>query len=100
MNIQDESLSDEYNQSGNVASRTQTKEEKVDDGRCEHSCCRAVGKSSPPDKLGSGLVEKEGALRKEKTNAKIETDTEKSTTNTPVSELVDEPHIASEEDAP
>ena len=41
-----------------------------------------------------------GAFRKDKTNIKITTDAEKSTTNTPDTELVDEPRAASEEDAP
>ena len=38
--------------------------------------------------------------RREKTNIKITTDAEKSTASTAVSEPVDEPHTASEEDAP
>jgi len=39
-------------------------------------------------------------FRKEKTNARIMTDAEKSRTNAPDTELVDEPHTASKEDAP
>jgi len=36
----------------------------------------------------------------EETNAKIRTDAEKSTTNTPEIEVVDEPHTVREEDTP
>jgi len=65
----------------------------------------AVARLENPFRLSSfrglGLVEKQAAL-KEKTNAKITIDAEKSTTNTPVIELVDESYTtaASEEGAP
>ena len=38
--------------------------------------------------------------RREKTNAKITTDAEKSTTNVPETELVEEPYSTSKEDIP
>ena len=43
-------------------------------------------------------MNKEGPLQE--TNAKITTDAEKSTRNTPVIEVVDEARTSSEEDAP
>jgi hypothetical protein len=64
----------------------------------------AVARLENPFRLSSFgdqvLLRNKRLCRKEKTNAKITTDAEKSTTNTPVIELVDEPHTASEEDAP
>ena len=79
-----------------------TGEEEVNDGRYEHGCCRAVRKPSPPNKffVNSGLAKKQEACSKEKTYTRITTDAEKSTTNTPVIDLVDESHsTSSEEDA-
>ena len=92
---------DKHNELGNLSSDIQTREEEVDDSRCEHGCYRAIRESSPPVKFQeTGLVEKKVVIWKEKTNTKIKTDAEKSTTNTPGTELEDEPHTGREEDAP
>ena len=46
------------------------------------------------------LTRSERDRRKEKTNTKITTDAEKSTTKTPVIKLMDKPHTTSAEDTP
>jgi hypothetical protein len=59
IDVQDESLSDEHNESGNCSSSIQTAEEEIDDGRQEYGCCRAGRKSFPSVKFhGLGLIEK------------------------------------------
>ena len=58
-NIQDEGISDEYNEYSNFSSSVQASEEEIDDGRYEHGCYRAVVKSLPPVKFqGLGLAKK------------------------------------------
>jgi len=60
IDVQDESLSHEHNEEGKLICSTQTREEEVDDGCCEHGCCRAVRNPFPP--VGSSLVKKLAAL--------------------------------------
>ena len=63
----------------------------------------AVGRLVNPRRLLSFGIKscwEKAACRKKKTNTKITIDAEKSITKTPDVELVDEPHTASEEDAP
>ena len=104
VDIRDGDHSDGHNESGNLNSNIHTGEDEIDDGRYEYGCCGAVGKSFPPIRLsrGSKLVEGQAASQNEKTNTnlKITTDAEKSTTNTPVNELVDQPRTAGKEGAP
>ena len=104
VDVRDGDRSDGHNESGNLNSNIHTGEEEIDDGRYEYGCFSAVRKSFSPVRFQeSDLVEGfEAASPKEKinTNVKITIDAEKSITNTPVNELVDEPHTAGKEDIP
>ena len=60
----------------------------------------AVGRLENPRRLSSFGDQVLLRNRKETTNTKITTDTEKSTTNSPDTELVYGPHVASERGAP
>ena len=89
----------EHNGRGGYGSSAQTKEKEIDDGYCEHGCRRAVRKSSSPVKSWGIRPYYEIIHSKAKTNMKITTDAEKSTTKAPFIEIVDESYTASEEDS-
>ena len=100
VDVQDENISDEYNEYGNLISGIKTGKEEVDDSRHEHGCSRAVRKSPPPIKFlrNQVLLGNKGPCNK-KTNRRITTDAEKIAKDTPVIELVGKPYAMSVEDA-
>jgi len=63
IDIQNESLANEHNESAKYNSGIPTEEEEVDDSHYKHGCCGTIRKSFLPVKFWeSSLVEKQSAL--------------------------------------